>query len=199
MTSISKYWGHVSFHILSLARYNVKRPQMQAYFSFLHTLGQEEGRRKSHVQRELRKHLAHPEMGSSRGWLVTSPASLRLEWTAALSGHTPRVDPTGSHPGRWREVGGTSQRSGFFTGSPHLLDEVGMSSPTARAHLQASASTAASQLGREMEEEAGETGGGQRWGADSTPKPGQTHALHAAQPAPNPSFLGWHLPWWVPS
>lgn len=38
----------------------LKGPKCNLNFSFLHTLGQGEGRKKSHVQRKLGKHLAHP-------------------------------------------------------------------------------------------------------------------------------------------
>lgn len=67
MTSISKYWGHVSFHILPSTRYMLKGPKCNLNFSFLRTLGPGEGRKKSHVQRKLGKHLAYPKMETRTG------------------------------------------------------------------------------------------------------------------------------------
>ena len=107
MTSISKYWGHVSFHLLSFARYNVKRPQTQSDFSCLHTLGQEEGRKKSHVRRELRKHLVNLKMERRRAAHPPTPALdlsgqplLRTD-DAFQKGPTLEREVCETHPERW--------------------------------------------------------------------------------------------------
>lgn len=104
MTSISKYWGHVSFHIFPSARYNLNRPQMQSYFSFLHTLGQGDGRKKGPCSEKTRKTSGASQNGENR----LPPASLpHLGCAAARPGHAlpcPGLQNR-SHPGRWGPSG----------------------------------------------------------------------------------------------
>lgn len=198
MTSIPKYWGQVSFHILSFARYNVKRPQMQSYFSFLHTLGQEEGKKKSHVRRKPGKHLANLKMERRRGAGGGPPPPPRLSSAqpATPTGHAPRMTPKRSRPGR-REGCGTRQRSGFFTRFSCLFDKRKLSSSIAKVHLWALTPTGAPQLGREIREEAGDSGRVQRWGASGQL---QTRAKACSVGCPGsaqPRRPGRPLPQWL--
>lgn len=166
MTSISKYWGHVSFHLLSFARYNVKRPQTQSDFSCLHTLGQEEGRKESHVRRELRKHLVNLKMERRRAAPPPPP------WISVDSRSRGLTMPSkGVPPWEGRCVKPT-QRGGFFAGPQRPFGRSQMSKPTATAQAL---TPCPPQSRRERE------GRGQRRRTAHS-KPRRTNALRAPQP-----------------
>lgn len=159
---------------------------MQPSFSFLHTLGQEEGRKKSRVQGELGKHLASPKMERSElleDGLPCISADSRSRWLRTEDDF--KTGPTLG--GRGSSVKPT-QRSGFFTGSQHLLDKSNMSNSTATVQA---ATPCHARSGRESGDGRGAAMGG---GADSRP---QTQAnarcvLPRQHPAPDeflPEFL----------
>ena len=180
MTSISKYWGHVSFHLLSFARYNVKRPQTQSDFSCLYTLGQEEGRKKSHVRRELRKHLVNLKMERRRTAPPPPPPWISVDSrSCGLTTPSKRVPPW-----KGRSVKPT-QRGGFFAGAQRLFGRSQMSKSTAMAQAL---TPCPPQSGRER------GGRGQRR-QTARSRPRRTLALRA----PQPQLWGFGLPLRIPT
>lgn len=148
-------------------------------FSFLHTLGQGEGRKGNRVQRQRRKHLAHPNTGEGEA-LARDPSRLR-----------PRTEDgsKGSHPGRRGEPAREMASS--------HASNISWTKANARPHGQGPPPGSGLQ-GRpsvwKSERKQGRRAGGRDGSNQPAPSPGTRLLCTLPSQRPRTSFLGWPLP-----